>query len=168
MRPGGFQGYTGTVPSEWILLPRAAQAAACIAALAGACAATFLILWRRALGAAAAAEDRARQAQKALLELKAGPQQYEVRLERFELLWFPIVTAYSGAQEVVGVAVGLPHCRGCVQPLTLKETGWVCPGCAKIYPESLADVQVMDSVAQDAVKRFLERRKGWRISLKKA
>lgn len=150
------------------LLNRAAQLAAAVAAVAAACAAVFLILWRRALGAARAAEARASEAQKELSDVKAAPQQHEVRVERFDLLWYPTLTAYMMAQEIVAANAGLPHCRACVQPLTLKGQGWVCPGCHKEYPESLADVQVTDSVIQEAVKRFLERRKGWKVSLRKA
>lgn len=147
---------------------QAVLAVAALAALAAAAAAVFLILWRRALRGIAEAAAKLQEARKALSELKAAPRRHEVRLERFELLWYPTLIAYEAAQEVVGVAAGLPHCRACVKPLAAKGGGWSCPGCAKEYPDSLADVQVTDAVANEAVKLFLERRPGWKVSLKKA
>ena len=104
-----------------------------------------------------------------LNSLKTAPKKIEYRIERYELLWFPVVTASPQSQEVLSVVCGLPHCRSCLRPLTVsRETGdWLCAECQQRYPASLSDTMVTDGIEKDAVKYFLDRNKSYRIAPKK-
>jgi hypothetical protein len=88
------------------------------------------------------------------------PRQYECRIERYGLLWFPVLTADDGEKVVVGVSSGLPCCVRCVAPLKLVaglEEEWVCGGCGKRHPAMSADLTATDTVLTDCLRDFFAR-----------
>src|SRR5436309_2777310 len=84
--------------------------------------------------------ERVRELEGELRALKKAPEKIEYRIERYELLWFPLVAASREAREVLTVVCGLPHCKTCVRPLSVsRETAdWVCAECRRRYPSSLS------------------------------
>lgn len=134
--------------------------------IAVAAAALFsLVGWFWAMSQAKKAAARAAALEEDLKLLKAQPREWELRVDRFDLLWFPLLSSTTD-KKVVGLAVGVPHCRACVQPLSLGDKGWRCAGCGGTHPESLADLMVTDSVAAEALKQFLLKHNDHRAALK--
>lgn len=135
---------------------------------AGAAAALFL-LWaviERVRASRLAGRAAALQAE--VDALKSAPLKQEFRMDRFEVLWFPTVTASEAGKVVTQVVPGLPHCKSCVASLTLAaDHSFSCGRCGAKFAASLADVFVTDSVSKDAVKFFQERHPGFRVELKK-
>lgn len=115
---------------------------------------------RKARRRAEALEDEVRR-------MRSKPEKHELRLDRFDLVWFPTVTVSPGTMEITGVAPGVPHCRACVSPLSLGRGEWSCSLCNAKFPESLADLMVSDSITQEALKYFQQRHKGYRLAIKK-
>ena len=87
-------------------------------------------------------------------------------MERFEVLWFPTVTALPVVKEIQQVAAGLPHCKTCVEPLSLSggQNEWACRRCGARFPATLADLFVTDTLAKDALKFFQERHADYKYS----
>lgn len=134
-------------------------ACAALAALAAG-----LLVWALALRrarASARADSAARERE--LAELKARPLEVEYRIERFDVLWYPVVTADPAARRVLKTLAGSPHCARCSVRLksTGAERGWACPECGFHVAAALADLQVTDTVAQEALRYFLQRRKDY-------
>ncbi|MBI3552994.1 MAG: hypothetical protein HY077_10805 [Elusimicrobia bacterium] len=102
-------------------------------------------------------------AENELKMLKSSPETAELRVERYELLWFPAVVFSSTQKTLEKVSAGLPHCRQCVIALKLDGQEWVCPQCRARRPESVADVMITDSVEKEATKQFLERHREYRV-----
>ncbi len=123
-------------------------------------------LWISAKTETRKAVEARRKAEKALRELKEQPERAEFRVERFELLWFPVVTASIQTMEITGVNPGLPHCAKDAVPLGLDKNEWVCARCGSRHPESLADTMVLDTISDLAIKYFQERRPGYRVLIK--
>jgi hypothetical protein len=96
------------------------------------------------------------QAQRERDALREKASKREYRMERFEALWFPTVTLGPDG-GAVSAAAGLPHCKACAVPLKLGAGEWACPGCGRKLPESLADTQVTDSVAKQALEWHRQR-----------
>ncbi|MDD5629043.1 MAG: hypothetical protein PHU21_08260 [Elusimicrobia bacterium] len=113
---------------------------------------------------AAPAERRAAGLQAQLDELAARPLVWEGRVELFDLLWFPEVTASPKTHRVSSVKAGLPHCRECAAPLSLVGGEWACAGCQARRPESVADVAVTDMIAKEALRQFLQRHPDYRAA----
>jgi hypothetical protein len=89
---------------------------------------------------------------------------WETRIERVDVLWFPTVTFSPSAKRVLKTAPGVPHCKNCARALSLSKDGnkgWVCPACSQSFPETLADVSILDMISKQAVKHFLERHPGF-------
>ena len=87
-------------------------------------------------------------------------RQFECRLERSGLLWFPVLTAKDGENLVVGVSSGLPHCARCVRALKLlpgRRDEWACTGCDAIHPAMAADLVATDAVLTDCLREFFAR-----------
>jgi hypothetical protein len=124
------------------------------------------VLWGNARSAVTRAEAKLAKAEKLLKEMRERPETAEFRIERFELLWFPVVTASVQTMEITNVVVGVPHCGKCAVPLGLEKGEWVCARCGARHPETLADTMVLDTVAQQAIKYFQERRPGYRVVVK--
>lgn len=106
---------------------------------------------------------RSALAQAAFLEgelekLRSLPLEREFRVELFDCVWYPKVTADLKAKKVLKAAPGLPHCGQDKAPLRHNEQGegWKCVKCGKPYPE-FADASVRDSVVHAAVAWFRER-----------
>lgn len=92
------------------------------------------------------------------------PKPTELRINKFSLLWFPQLTLQE--PYIKEVVVGLPHCPQCVVPLKLQAgppEAWVCLDCQGRHAGSVADLQVMEQVKEQAVAEFLQRHKGWRV-----
>ena len=88
------------------------------------------------------------------------PRQFECRIERSGLLWFPVLTAAEGEKLVVGVSSGLPHCARCVSPLKLasgRTEEWVCAGCGERHPGAAADLMTTDALLTDCLRGFFAR-----------
>ncbi len=92
------------------------------------------------------------------------PRQFECRLQRDRLVWFPVLTARDDEKVVVGVSSGLPHCSRCVRPLKLvsgrpseRPEEWVCPACAERHPGAAADLPATDAVLSDCLRDFFAR-----------
>lgn len=107
-------------------------------------------------------EDR--EAQSSAVE--PTPASWETRIERLEVLWYPVVQYLPGQKKVIKTVPGVPHCKKCAAPLSLSKEGkgWVCPQCGDHFVESLVDVSILDIVAKQALKYFLERHKEYRAS----
>ncbi len=87
-------------------------------------------------------------------------ESWETRIERLEVLWYPVIHFSAAAKRVVKTVPGVPHCKACVLPLTLKDgKGWVCPRCDNHFAESLVDVSILDMIGKQALRYFLERHK---------
>jgi len=114
--------------------------------------------WRKA----AVQRARAEALQARLAELEGGPEVWEGRIEHFDVLWFPTVTADRRTRKVVSVKAGVPHCPKCAAPLVLARGEWACADCGVRRPESLADLMVVDSLAKQALAQFLQRRRDYR------
>lgn len=122
----------------------------------------FLVLWLLARRRVVAAERRAESLAAELRDIKERPDRWEARIERHDLLWFPVLTADPGRREVTEVAPGVPHCKSCVRPMAIEKTEWVCGQCGQRRPETVADLVIIDGVGRDAVKQYLERHPEWR------
>ena len=121
----------------------------------------LFILYVRERALRSRLEARIQQPQEGL----SRPETWEARIDRLDVLWFPIVTYSSAAKKVTKTAPGVPYCKNCVEPLSLSKGnggGWMCPQCKAAFPESLADVSIGDMVTKQALKQFLERRKDYR------
>lgn len=140
------------MPIDWRLI--AAGAAAVLAAAA----------YIKERLARVAARRRADTLEGELKALKSRPEKHEFRLERFELLWFPTVTASPQDKLIQSVAPGVPHCKACLLPLSLEKNEWRCRQCSAIFPESLGDVQVTDSISNQALQWFQQRHPGYRLA----
>lgn len=94
-----------------------------------------------------------------LKELESAPRRHEYRLERFDVLWFPVVTYEPASGEVLQVVAGAPHCPACAKALKAPpgDGEWSCPGCGAKRPASVTDLAVSDSVAKQAREYFLQR-----------
>ena len=87
-------------------------------------------------------------------------RQFECRLERSGLLWFPVLTAKDGEKVVVGVSSGLPHCALCVLPLRLvpgRREEWACGGCDALHAAAAADLVATDLVLTECLREFFSR-----------
>lgn len=117
-----------------------------------------------ALGRRTAGEQRARAdaLQGQLDAAAAAPEVWEGRIEHFDVLWFPVVTASRQTRKVVSVKAGVPHCPKCAAALTLARGEWACADCDTRRPESLADLMVVDAIAKQALEQFLQRRRDYR------
>ena len=104
---------------------------------------------------------RLRRALRRAAALEAGDKTVEYRIERFDILWYPVLTASPASKTVVSVKAGLPHCRKCLQALKLAEEEWACAKCGTKYPEAVADIASLDAVAKTATGYFLERHPGY-------
>jgi hypothetical protein len=124
------------------------------------------ILWINELKRAQRAEELRAKAEKALRDSKNQPERAEFRIERFDLLWYPVVSASLETMRIDSVVVGVPHCGKCAVPLGLAGKEWACARCSARHPESVTDTMATDSVAQQAVKYFQERRPGYRVAVK--
>lgn len=126
---------------------------------AGGGAALLLFVW----AVAATAKAKARAARLArteaeLAELKTAPRDQEYRMERYDVLWFPVVTYKPLEKALTAVQAGSPHCPKCVKPLKAGPgENWQCPGCGIQRPSSVVDVVVTDQIAGQAALWFLER-----------
>ncbi len=137
-------------------------------ALLGAAAAAGVVIGfilGRALSGAGAAKKRAAELEAKLGDLESAPKQWEARIERYELLWFPTLTLDAKRRVATALAVGLPHCRSCVKPLSLNKGQWSCAECGHSSPESIADLMITDQIGKDAVKQFLQRNPGYTTAL---
>lgn len=110
------------------------------------------------------AEARAATLEGELKALRSRPEKHEFRVERFELVWFPTITASAQDQVISAVAPGVPHCRACMLPLVLEHQQWRCRQCAAQHPESLGDVQVTDAITNQALQWFQQRHPGYRVA----
>lgn len=119
----------------------------------------------RALSGAGGAKKRASDLEKKLSELENAPEKWETRIDRYELLWFPAVVADRKQRAVTSVAPGIPHCRSCIEPLSLNKGEWVCAKCGHRSPESIADLMITDQIGKEAVKQFLQRHPGYQTAL---
>lgn len=128
---------------------------------AAAAALPFIVLWLLARRRAVGAERRAESLAAELRDLKERPEKWEGRIERHELLWFPVVTGDPRQRAVTGVAAGVPHCRACVKAMGIQGKEWICDGCGQRRPESVADVVILDGITKEASAQFLQRRPGW-------
>jgi hypothetical protein len=87
-------------------------------------------------------------------------RQFECRIERSGLLWFPVLTARDEDKLVVGVSSGLPHCVRCVRPLRLvsdRVEEWVCESCGARRPGKDADLMSTDLVLAEVLREFFAR-----------
>ncbi|MFH2202181.1 MAG: hypothetical protein ABIJ96_03620 [Elusimicrobiota bacterium] len=101
--------------------------------------------------------------QRTLAELRGKPLEQEFRIERYELLWYPVVTYSPPEKKVLKITVGIPHCpKCCVAMKGLDEKVWGCPQCKTTCPASVTDLSVMDSIEKLARGYFLERRPDYR------
>lgn len=99
---------------------------------------------------------------------QAASRQFECRLLRSGLLWFPVLTARDDEKLVVGISSGLPHCVRCVRPLTLasdRSEDWLCPGCGERHPGSKTDLMATDMVLTDCLREFFARHPDYAPSL---
>jgi len=85
--------------------------------------------WALGRRAAAVQRTRAEALQARLGELEGAPEVWEGRIEHFDVLWFPVVTADRRTRKVVSVKAGVPHCPKCAVPLTLVRDEWACADC---------------------------------------
>lgn len=122
----------------------------------------FFLLWLLARRRAVNAERRAEGLAAELKDLKEKPERWEGRIDRYEVLWFPSLTADPKRREVVAIAPGVPHCRSCVQPMAIQKGDWVCAGCGQRKPESIADVTILDGIGREALQHYMQRHPGWR------
>jgi hypothetical protein len=139
------------------LLAGAAGAGAVIGLLAG------LVLSGRARRKAQTERD---EALGELQALRSKPGKQEFRLERFELLWFPVVTFSEKDRSILSAAPGVPHCRACLIPLALNHESWDCRQCGGRHAASLADTAVTDAIVNEALRFFSERHPGYSIPRK--
>jgi hypothetical protein len=116
--------------------------------------AALIVMWRAAARRAAALEAHNRARENETLV-------WEGRLERAEVLWLPKVSYRPALKLCQPPVTGVPHCRFCEKPMALSGQEWSCAGCGKRYPESVADVMILDWVAKDALKKFLESHPGY-------
>lgn len=142
------------MPIDWRLLAAAA---------AGVIVVSLVVVIKERL-ARLRSERRAVTLEAELKALKSRPEKHEFRVERFELLWFPTVTASPQDQTISSVAPGVPHCKPCLMPLALERGQWRCRQCAALHPESLGDVQVTDSITSQALQWFQQRHPGYRVA----
>ena len=112
------------------------------------------------------AQDNYESARGELQALRGRPEIHEFRLERFDLVWFPEISISSHDRMILGVTPGVPHCRGCLIPLSLQSGNWTCRQCSGKYPESLADLSVLDSISKQALTWFQQRHPGFRTAPK--
>lgn len=91
--------------------------------------------------------------------LRNAPRDWECQIERFDVAWFPILTLLPAAREISRVTVGLPHCRSCGLPLSQAMDGgaWRCSACDFKSAADLAQVSVLDTVSQHALRMFRSR-----------
>ena len=101
-----------------------------------------------------------------LQALRSRPGKQEFRLDRYELLWFPVVTFSEQDKTILSAAPGVPHCRSCLIPLALNHESWDCRQCGKRNAASLADTAVTDSIVNEALRYFSERHPGYSIPRK--
>jgi hypothetical protein len=95
-------------------------------------------------------------------------RQFECRLVRSGVLWFPVLTARDDEKLVVGVSSGLPHCGHCVLPLKLvsgRNEEWICSGCGEHLPGREADLVATDAVLTDCMREFFARHPDYAPSL---
>ncbi len=88
------------------------------------------------------------------------PRQFECRLVRSGVLWFPVLTARDDEKLVVGVSSGLPHCARCVRPFKLvsgQNEQWLCSACGESLPGREADLVATDAVLTDCMREFFAR-----------
>lgn len=124
------------------------------------------MLWFNAREDKKRVQQQKQALEKQLRELKEQPERAEFRIERFDLIWYPTVTASIQTMEVTNVAVGVPHCGKCAVPLGLDKNEWVCARCNARHPESIADSMVTDTVSKQAIQYFKERRPGYKVAVK--
>lgn len=125
----------------------------------------FLVLYlveKRRAGALAA---QLRESQALAASFKTAPQTFEYRVERFELIWYPLLTVSPAERAITAAAAGLPHCRNCAVAFKSEGKDWACPKCNDRRPETVADTMVVDSVIKEAVKFFLDRHPDYRSAL---
>ena len=87
-------------------------------------------------------------------------RQFECRLVRSGLLWYPVLTARDDEKLVVSASSGLPHCARCVCPLKLvsdRTEEWVCSGCGERHGGRAADLMAVDAVLTDCLREFFAR-----------
>ena len=92
-------------------------------------------------------------------KLRSGPQTWEYRIERFDVVWFPMLTTAPATREITQLNAGLPHCPSCVRPLGISghDGEWACSKCQAKFAGSLADLAVTDVVNKQALRYFQER-----------
>lgn len=137
------------------LTPYAVPAAAAVVGL------LLGLMLGKALSGAGRHKKRAEELSAKLTELEGRPEQWEARIDRYELLWFPAVTADPRRRVVTAVKPGVPHCRKCVAALSLDRGQWTCAGCGQTSPESIADLMIVDQIGKEAVTQFLQRHPGY-------
>jgi len=94
-----------------------------------------------------------------LAELKNAPGEQEYRLERHDLLWYPLLKYSPAEKKILSVTIGVPHCPGCfVQVKVAGNKDFSCPKCAKSFPGSVVDLSVMDSMEKLVRSYFRQRR----------
>ncbi|MFH1723098.1 MAG: hypothetical protein ABII00_00600 [Elusimicrobiota bacterium] len=105
------------------------------------------------------AQGRAAALEAELAALRAKPVEREFRIERYDVLWFPVVTSSPAEKKVLGVKSGLPHCKKCALPLKAAtgSEAWSCSACGAQSPASVTDLYVSDSIAKLALQYFQQR-----------
>lgn len=101
---------------------------------------------------------------------RSEPVKWEYRLERYELLWYPVVTAAPDSKKIISIAPGIPHCMKCIVPLATHGAlaEWECSQCGAKHPESIVDAVVTDGIVNQALGYFKERHQGYDLAEKKS
>ena len=128
-----------------------------VAAISAAVAAAAWAARSKALRRAEAAEQSAES-------LRAAERPNEYRVDRFDLIWFPVVSYLEAEKLVTRASPGVPYCKACVKPLASQGGAWRCPGCSDQRPDSVVDTAATDSVMREAVRFFLQRHPDFRLS----
>jgi hypothetical protein len=119
----------------------------------------FLILWLVTWKAKGSIEGTLAALKSELASLKAVLPEQEYRVERHDLLWYPVLQYSPSEKKIVKVTVGAPHCPACFVPLKVGPSkNFLCPKCSKNVPESVTDLSVMDSIDKLVRSYFVEKR----------
>lgn len=134
------------------------------AVAAGAFALVAFALYIREASARKRAEARLAPIEAELQALKNRSEKHEFRIERFDLVWYPVVTVDPNAKTIQSAAPGVPHCKACILPLVLEKDAWACRQCGTKHAASLADLAVTDQIVRTALQYFQERHPGYRVA----
>lgn len=134
------------------------------AALPWGLAAAALVVAAGFAWAYARAKARAAALEAELAVVLGADRHNEYRLERFDLIWYPVVSYQEKDKVLARASPGVPFCRKCVKPLAPDDEGWKCPGCGARSPDSIADTAATDSIVREAIRCFLQRRPDYRAA----